>query len=112
MERVADPTVVAALFSMILAMRNRLHAMGHVSLMMFESVVTLSDAFHDLGCSQGPLPRSLRVREVPHKLFSRQGSASARTFAFPHAVQYASQPLTVHGHGAARTDYLPLADCH
>lgn len=40
MERVADPTVVAALFSMILAMRNRLHAMGQVSVM-----ITFSDKF-------------------------------------------------------------------
>ncbi|THG94413.1 hypothetical protein EW026_g7057 [Hermanssonia centrifuga] len=29
MERVADPTVVAALFSTVLTVRNRLHAMGH-----------------------------------------------------------------------------------
>ncbi|PCH41012.1 hypothetical protein WOLCODRAFT_162739 [Wolfiporia cocos MD-104 SS10] len=29
MERVADPTVVAALFSLILTIRNKLHALGH-----------------------------------------------------------------------------------
>lgn len=30
MERVADPTVVSALFSMVLSVRNKLHALGHV----------------------------------------------------------------------------------
>lgn len=30
MERVADPTVVAAMFSMVLTLRNKLHVMGHI----------------------------------------------------------------------------------
>jgi hypothetical protein len=40
MERVADPTAVAALFSIVLVMRNKLHIMGHVR----TGISTSSDA--------------------------------------------------------------------
>lgn len=62
-ERIADPAVVAALFSLVLSMRNRLQAMGNVSRGLPHDTALPSLLMPLVVGSKGPFHRSRRLCE-------------------------------------------------
>ncbi|KAF7790804.1 hypothetical protein EIP86_001761 [Pleurotus ostreatoroseus] len=95
MERVADPTVVAALFSMILTVRNRLHAMGHlVPKDPFLDPIGFVKALANFAASKSPHAHG-HTLSLTHYSLPPIASLSPYSFSTSINVQivYLSQPL-------------------